>query len=58
MKKKQITERNLIKKYNFLTMMREDNFEKTVRYEKIQDYLKEKKMEKINERMHRIETLQ
>lgn len=58
MKKRQITEKNLIKKFNFLTMMREDNFEKTVRFEKVQDYLKEKKLEKINERLHRIDTLQ
>jgi hypothetical protein len=58
MKKKEVIERDLVKKYNFLTMMREDNFEKTQRFEKMKDYLKLKKMEKINERMHRIDTLQ
>ena len=57
-KKKKRTEKDLIKKYNYLTMMREDNYEKTVRFEKIQDYVKRKKMEKINERMNRIDIMQ
>lgn len=57
-KKREDNERDLIKKFNFLTMQREDNYEKTQRFERIQDYLKQKKMEKINERMERIEKLQ
>ncbi len=57
-KKKLENSMELEKKYNLLTMMREDNYEKTLKFEKIQDYLREKKMERINERMMRIENIQ
>ncbi len=58
MMRKESIEKQHIKKYNYLTMQREDNYEKTIRFEKMQDYLKQKKMEKINERMVRIDNLQ
>lgn len=57
-KKKEENSKNSTIKFNTLTMMREDNYEKTMRFEKVQDYLRQKKLEKINERNQRIENMQ
>ena len=56
--KKQQEQKTLIEKYNYISMRREDNYEKVCRIEKIQDYLKEKKLEEIKTRMDKIQKLQ
>ena len=45
------------KKYNRIYMMREDRKIRVVQNEKIQNFERQQKMEKINERMERIEDM-
>jgi hypothetical protein len=44
-------------KFEYLTMKREDNYENVLRYEKAQEYEREKKLQSIMQRMGKIQEL-
>jgi len=57
-RKKFLNESVLKKKFNDLSIKMEDNQDKVIRIEKINEYINEKKKEEYNERVRRIEIMQ
>jgi len=57
-RKKFLNESFMKKKFNDLSIKMEDNKDKIIRIEKINEYINEKKREEYNERARRIEIMQ